>query len=192
MARDDDTGRGEGGEAGGKSADADGSRRLFLKLGIGALGAGAAAAVVVPGTAFVIYPLGHETTSRTDAFLPAGEIAQFPEGEPVKVDLYVDDKIDAWNRIENVKVGSAWVIRRGEELVAFSTVCPHLGCAIDYDAGHDAFRCPCHKSRFSKDGEIEDGPSPRGLDRLDVQVEDELVAVRYQRFKQGVEDKEVV
>lgn len=169
----------------------DGSRRKFMVAGAGAVGACVAGVVVVPAASILTHPLRVPTTSGSDAFIPVGRLTQFQGSAPVKVDLYAD-KVDAWNRVVQVKVGSAWVQRRDGELVAMSTVCPHLGCAIDYDADNDKFLCPCHDSFFSRAGEVETGPSPRGMDTLEVQTEDEMVAVRYQRFKQGTEDKEPV
>jgi menaquinol-cytochrome c reductase iron-sulfur subunit len=165
-------------------------RRHFLKVvGIGGLGAGLATAVGAPAVAYVAHPLAHETVTGGDEFLPAGALTDFKPGTPVKVDLFADRR-DAWNRLVGVKVGSAWVIHEDGKLRAYSTVCPHLGCAIDIEG--DRFKCPCHRSAFSLKGEVEGGPSPRSLDELEVKVEDGAVAIRYQRFRQGVAQKELV
>ena len=37
--------------------------------------------------------------------------------------------------------------------------CPHLGCALKYNKYEHTWDCPCHGSRFTKDGELLDGPS---------------------------------
>lgn len=177
-------------DAGNPSGD-QGSRRKFMIAGAGTLGACVAGISAAPAVAFLTHPLRTPTTSGSDAFLPVGKLAQFTGAVPVKVDLY-SDKIDAWNRVVDVKIGSAWVWKREGELVAMSTVCPHLGCAIDYDAENQKFLCPCHDSYFSLDGAVETGPSPRGMDSLEVQTEGDLVAIRYERFKQGVDTKESV
>ncbi len=160
-----------------------------MLAGAGALGACVAGVTVVPALSMLTHPLRVATTSGSDAFIPAGKLAQFESTVPVKVDLFAD-RVDAWNRVVQVKVGSAWVMKKGDELVAMSTVCPHLGCAIDYDGENGKFICPCHDSFFSTEGAVETGPSPRGMDKLEVQTEGDLVAIRYQRFKQGVESKE--
>jgi menaquinol-cytochrome c reductase iron-sulfur subunit len=168
----------------------DAGRRKFMLTGIGVMGAGVGAIVAAPALPYVLYPLFEETTQGAGGFIPAGKPSQF-SGTPVKVDLF-SDRVDAWSRVENVKIGSAWVVELGGELVAFSTVCPHLGCAIDYDPQVGKFKCPCHRSWFSLAGEVEEGPSPRALDRLEVKSEDKLVAIRYERFKQGIADKESI
>lgn len=167
------------------------SRRGFLVAGIGVLGVGVAATALGPALALVAHPLLHDTTSGSDAFVPVGKPSQFGDGATVKVDLYAD-RVDAWNRVVQVKVGSAWVVSQGGELVAYSTVCPHLGCGIDYDPSRDKFLCACHKTWFGKDGAVEEGPSPRGMDTLELARDEKLVSIRYQRFKQGVAIKEPI
>jgi Rieske Fe-S protein len=178
------------GGAHGKPPGTDEIRREFLKtLGVGGLGIGLGSVVAVPAAAYMAYPLSHPTVSGGDAPVPVGKSADFPDGTPVKVDVFADRR-DAWNRVLQVKIGSAWVLRGGGKLKAFSTVCPHLGCAIDFDAPR--FACPCHKSAFTPDGKVASGPAPRSMDELDVEEKDGRVALRYRRYKQGVADKEVI
>ena len=173
-----------------RGGDPDEGRRGFLKVGIGVLGAGVGASVLGPVAGLAMHPLRESTTSGSDDFIVAGSRGTFGE-EPTKVDLY-SDRIDAWNRVINFNVGSAWVIERGGELVALSTVCPHLGCGLDYQAAEHKFYCACHKSWFTLDGAVENGPSPRPMDALEVQVEEKLVSIRYQRFKHGTDAKEPI
>lgn len=171
----------------------DSSRRGFLGAAIGALGLGMAAGVAVPGARMLGYPLWSETTAGSDQVVPAGPLTLFEGDAPVKVELRADTT-DAWNRRVQVKIGSAWVLRVDGELTALSTVCPHLGCGIDFVAEEQKFLCACHDSWFSLDGAVEEGPSPRGMDSLEVQVDEgsKLLQIRHQRFKQGVETKEPV
>ncbi len=37
--------------------------------------------------------------------------------------------------------------------------CPHLGCALKYNAAEHSWDCPCHGSRFTEDGELIDNPA---------------------------------
>jgi len=37
--------------------------------------------------------------------------------------------------------------------------CPHLGCALKYNAAEHSFDCPCHGSRFAEDGTLLDNPA---------------------------------
>nr|WP_325259288.1 FAD-dependent oxidoreductase [uncultured Oscillibacter sp.] len=40
--------------------------------------------------------------------------------------------------------------------------CPHMGCALKYNAGEHSWDCPCHGSRFGEDGELLDNPATDG------------------------------
>ena len=37
--------------------------------------------------------------------------------------------------------------------------CPHLGCALKWNAGEHSWDCPCHGSRFGEDGKLRNGPA---------------------------------
>ncbi len=37
--------------------------------------------------------------------------------------------------------------------------CPHLGCALKWNAAEHSWDCPCHGSRFTKDGKVLDNPA---------------------------------
>ena len=47
----------------------------------------------------------------------------------------------------------------------FSSKCPHLGCKIDR-MYHNELYCPCHGSKFSRDGIVKSGPAKRNLNIL--------------------------
>jgi nitrite reductase/ring-hydroxylating ferredoxin subunit len=53
------------------------------------------------------------------------------------------------------------VFRDAEGVFAVSTVCTHLGCIVKPTI--EGFDCPCHGSRFAKDGSVTKGPAPRAL-----------------------------
>jgi len=126
-----------------------------------------AVAVTVPAAMFVA---ARRRLDGADAgaAIDVGAAERFPDGTPVRVALVVPVHRDAYVVRRNVVAGAAWVVRRGNEVQAFSTVCPHAGCAVDLDGA--TFRCPCHESRFALDGARQAGPSPRGLDRLSTSL----------------------
>ena len=37
--------------------------------------------------------------------------------------------------------------------------CPHMGCALKYNAAEHSWDCPCHGSRFGEDGTRIDNPA---------------------------------
>lgn len=41
--------------------------------------------------------------------------------------------------------------------------CPHLGCALKWNKEEQTWDCPCHGSRFDKNGKLLDNPSKRNM-----------------------------
>ncbi len=90
------------------------------------------------------------------------------DGTPVSVTVF-DDIEDAWNRFRNVPVGSIWLRKVGDgPILAFNSVCPHLGCSVNYRRAENDFFCPCHTSAFSLDGTKSNEVPPRDMDALEV------------------------
>lgn len=56
------------------------------------------------------------------------------------------------------------LLREGESVYALSLVCTHLGCSVTVTA--DGLACPCHGSRFDRQGRVLQGPADRPLPRL--------------------------
>jgi cytochrome b6-f complex iron-sulfur subunit/menaquinol-cytochrome c reductase iron-sulfur subunit len=168
-----------------KKTDRRGALRTLAVVS-GAVGCGALA---VPTARFLVGPaLGAAGTGRWIKTLPLDALV---EGEPKRVALVADHR-DAWTLEKDVELGAAWVLRKGSDVVVWSTVCPHLGCAIDKSAGAPGFNCPCHDSSFGPDGQRLSGPSPRAMDTLASKVEEGVVHVDFQRFRQGTPEKEPV
>lgn len=63
---------------------------------------------------------------------------------------------------------SVAVYRDGNQVYAISTVCTHLGCIVKPIAA--GFECPCHGSKFGKDGTVSRGPAPKALAWLSVRA----------------------
>jgi Rieske Fe-S protein len=61
---------------------------------------------------------------------------------------------------------SVALIRSEKGLYAVSTICTHLGCIVK--TSPDGFDCPCHGSKFTRDGAVVRGPAPKSLPRLSV------------------------
>jgi cytochrome b6-f complex iron-sulfur subunit len=61
---------------------------------------------------------------------------------------------------------SVVVVKEGNNVHAISRICTHLGCIVKpTDTGFD---CPCHGSKFAKDGSVIKGPAPKALPWLEV------------------------
>ena len=44
--------------------------------------------------------------------------------------------------------------------------CPHMGCALKYNAAEHSWDCPCHGSRFGEDGRLIDNPATDDKQRI--------------------------
>ena len=53
---------------------------------------------------------------------------------------------------------------------AISLICTHLGCTPRWFQNDSMFRCPCHGSRYLRDGVRFYGPAPRPMDNVQVGV----------------------
>ncbi len=70
-----------------------------------------------------------------------------------------------------VLAGSALLlIRTPQEIKAFSAICTHLGCVVDWDGRKHEIVCPCHAGVFDLEGRVVSGPPPRPLPSYLVKV----------------------
>ena len=63
------------------------------------------------------------------------------------------------------------VVRTTEgELRAFSAVCSHLDCTVQFKADTSQLWCACHNGTYDLGGNVVSGPPPRGLEQFAVNV----------------------
>jgi cytochrome b6-f complex iron-sulfur subunit len=70
-------------------------------------------------------------------------------------------------------------------LHAITSVCTHLGCLVAMtDKG---FQCPCHGSKYDRDGRVIAGPAPRNLPWLEISESEDgtLVVDAAKEVKKG-------
>ena len=84
-----------------------------------------------------------------------------------------------------VAAGRFWLTRSEGKLFALTQNCPHLGCRLPYCEGSGRFECPCHGSQFNLGGEWISGPSPRGIDRFALSVDEGRVVVDTRTLVEG-------
>ncbi len=66
-----------------------------------------------------------------------------------------------------------WTNKKDMPYIAFSGKCPHLGCGFKWRKHKvlgPVFLCPCHVSIYDASGRVLEGPAPRPLDPLPIQV----------------------
>jgi Rieske Fe-S protein len=182
-------------------------RRAFFKWAIKGLGAVVGVVLGIPAIAY--FTDARNRPARETDFRTVTTFGELIVGLPRQI-LISETRTDAWNLHPDDIIGRVWLIRDprnppdpNQKVIAFTTICPHLGCSINWLEDNQEFLCPCHGGNFKKDGTRvlvpgRDNPAPRDMDRLDCRVVDDpqnpdvqLVQVRFQRFKKGQEAKEV-
>jgi cytochrome b6-f complex iron-sulfur subunit len=87
---------------------------------------------------------------------------------PSTFDLGLPTQFPAGSRTL-IAPAKAVLIHNPSGFVAYSLVCPHLGCEVNIVNG--GYACPCHGSRFDDTGNLLRGPAARGLRELRVTVD---------------------
>jgi Rieske Fe-S protein len=176
-------------------------RRTFLEWSIKGLSALFVAVLGLPALAFLTD--ARNRVGRQSNFRTIARLSELQVDVPKEI-VIRETRRDAWNLHPDDVVGRVWLVRKpGDEIEAFTTICPHLGCSVDRsDAG---FLCPCHGGRFDLDGKRvlakeSSNPAPRDMDKLPTEKVplaaepgDFEIKVEYKRFKtsldRAVEDK---
>jgi len=174
-------------------------RRSFLAV-VGALLVGGIVTLFpfVAGWGVFFHPLRRRNSDDGELrFVRVGPLDLVPaDGVPHQFALSAD-MADAWTRRPAQRVGTVFLSRTdapaGPQVTALSSVCPHLGCAVDYIPKDGQFECPCHASAFAKDGAKLFGPSLRGLDPLPVKLvdanEQQEIWVAFEQFRPGIAER---
>jgi cytochrome b6-f complex iron-sulfur subunit len=160
------------------------SRRRFLRRSMLAVW-GLSTTAAVAGALYMTYP---NLAGQFGSPLTVGSKKDFPAAEPTSFKLnqagvyyrqpaktYVihlaastqlllhgstlSDQLDAESIVKDSD-GTYWI--------ALYQRCVHLGCTVPFRNDCDSFKCPCHGSHYSVDGEYLDGPAPRSLDRFAI------------------------
>ena len=61
-----------------------------------------------------------------------------------------------------------YIVRSQQGMWALSAICTHLGCITQWKPEANMVACPCHGSKFSRDGTKIAGPAPRPLPHLSL------------------------
>jgi len=140
------------------------ARRDFLnEVTLGALG------VAGLGSAVVTY----QYFTPNVLFEPP---SRFRAGNP---DLYPPDSVTF---LQDQQV---YIVRTAAGFYAVSAVCTHLGCITQWKPEDQLIECPCHGSKFKRDGAKVAGPAPRPLPHFSIGLtaDGELVVDKLETVK---------
>ena len=132
--------------------EAELSRRgFFTKLGLGSLGVATAGMLT-----FYYRYLSPNVLFEASPVINAGKAENYP------VDSVT---LDASSGI--------YLIHVTEGYFSLNAVCTHLGCLTAWKPELGVIACPCHGSRFSREGQKLAGPAPKPLPWLKTWLSDD-------------------
>jgi cytochrome b6-f complex iron-sulfur subunit len=137
------------------------TRRTFVNWFLGTSAAAFLLAVLYPVARYLVPPAVGEST--------AASVTLAVKPDEVKP-----------NSGQLFKFGSrpAILIRTpAGELRAFSAVCTHLNCTVQYRADLSRIWCACHNGHYDLNGKNIEGPPPRPLDTLVVNARGSQIVV---------------
>jgi len=138
------------------------TRRRLLDSALGAGFVSTLAAIVYPVWRYLIPPVSGEPSAQSVVAGQAGQV------KPNSGSIF--------------KFGSkpGLLVRTADgELKAFSAVCTHLDCTVQFKSDTSQIWCACHNGMYDLQGNVVSGPPPRPLERLVVnQRGDEIVVSR--------------
>jgi cytochrome b6-f complex iron-sulfur subunit len=109
-------------------------------------------------------------------------------GPPMKRIIEATSVIAA--RINEMPLNSARIVKLGNkplivvhtvtgEYKAFSAICTHLGCVVEYRGDKGGyFHCNCHGGEYDLNGKNISGPPPRPLTPYSVSIKNQDIIVR--------------
>lgn len=126
-------------------------RDFFAKLGMGSL------IVAAMGTGLFSYEyFSPNVLFEPSPIIKAGKPDQFPPGTVT---------LDPQSGI--------YLVNGPKGFYALRAICTHLGCLTAWKPELDLIACPCHGSRFNRDGVKVAGPAPKPLPWLKVWLSDD-------------------
>lgn len=137
------------------------TRRRFVNWFLGSSAGAFLAAVLYPVSRYLIPPPVEESTAKS-VTLPMKSADVKPNSGQI------------------FKFGSqpAILVRTPTgELRAFSAICTHLNCTVQYRADINHIWCACHNGHYDLNGKNIAGPPPRPLDSYVVNVRGDQIVV---------------
>ena len=121
--------------------------------------------------------VGFVSTAAAIAYPVSRFLIPPPSGEPATASAVAGKAASlAPNSGSLFKFGSkpGIVVRTAEgEVRAFSAVCTHLDCTVQFKTDTSQLWCACHNGLYDLGGNVVSGPPPRGLEQFVVKLRGE-------------------
>ena len=150
------------------------TRRDFLYIATGAMGAVGAAAALVPLVA-QMNPDASTIAAGAPIEVDLSPIAEgqvikvFWRGKPIFINHRTKKEIEEAQSVPLASLpdpqpDSARVKQGHEQWQVLIGICTHLGCIpLAHQGDYDGYFCPCHGSQYDSSGRIRRGPAPLNL-----------------------------
>jgi arsenite oxidase small subunit len=152
------------------------TRRIFLKY----TGSGAAVGTLaLSSSAFAQQPTQNSPPGATTLPYPQQAVAKLG-------DLEINNPVsfsypDGSSPCVVIKKGKpvSGGVGPEKDIVAYSTLCTHMGCPVLYDKSAETFKCPCHYSIFDPDqgGQMVIGQATENLPQIVLAYNDDEQSV---------------
>ncbi len=134
----------------------------LLGAGVGALGA----ATIYPIIRYILPPPASESGTSSVSAAKVGEL------QPNQGKIFKFGNLPA---ILVLKQGGD--PKSALSYVAFTAVCTHLNCTVQYRAEGGDIWCACHNGHYDLNGNVISGPPPAPLTQYDVSIKGEDIFV---------------
>lgn len=74
------------------------------------------------------------------------------------------------NSVTFLRDQQVFIVRTTNGFFAVSAICTHLGCITEWKPDDNLIECPCHGSKYTREGTKVAGPAPRSLPHFNIQV----------------------
>lgn len=149
-------------------------RRNFLKGAIASIMAVIGVGFGIPAIPYIVGPALKKDEGQN--WIQLGPVSKIEIGQPTLFKFKI--KIQTGWIVDEQEAAAYIFTTDGREFTALSNVCTHLGCRVRWIAEQEKFFCPCHNGVFDKQGNVEAGPPPRGLDKYEVKVENDQLLIK--------------
>jgi menaquinol-cytochrome c reductase iron-sulfur subunit len=166
-------------------------RRSFFGAILAAGSACIGAFFAIPLVRAALFPLrASDQSGGAPVWADLGPVEGFADAKAPATHLVNIERQDGWE-LTTVRQ-PVYILAGGSgQPRVVSSICPHLGCTVQWRADGNNFVCPCHNGTYAADGSRVSGPPKRGMDELPSKVQDGRLYVQFQYYRQLSPDKEV-